>query len=674
MNKFLSLIAALLIAIDSTAQSYDYLSAKKMLVTGPFRPGSDTAQAPFWIGEIRQLVQGDSAQLFVGVSKTAPKKWYKVSSSLYTTRSAISLTTSGTSGAATYNDATGVFNIPNYATGGGGGVTAALPYEYSATALTDTAKVWIKTPTRAAVYDVYRYFAGQWRPFGWIDSVHGVFSQKRPLTVVISGQSNAAGGVTGMPEGDTSIMRGIIGYGRMAQNTGGLLSGLDTCIQWVPVQAGRSPLYQVHNNIAFQFAKNAIRTGKADIVRIVTAFQGGTSIDAWIDKVGTINGTQILDTLRSRLTRSGVDTIDVFLWQHGESTALHTLAEGSYWKDLTVLMDSLGSPLTQGYMKHYTRFIAGGVGTTDGRTEYNAASGNEGYLRRLNEDARQLTAFYYSWRATSHDGTHFDGPGIDTMGLRAFNTYLSMPRNMNDDAPKAKFQTWDPTVPISYQSGNAQLNLGTTSSIGWYSGTSQVFRITSGTPSVGAQIGNTPNLSTPASSNMKTHNMYGHAMGQGSWRMYPLSGENYFIENYNISSKILHSQKTNGDWIHAEKTISNGDTAQTIDAVNDTLLTAMTYLPSSCAGTIEYELVASNSTFTATSFAKQYIKFRRNGGAFTLIGTAQDIKAADTDAALSGITWSWALGPITGTPVLAVSGIAANTIKWKINYRIIYND
>ena len=38
-------------------------------------------------------------------------------------RSAISLTTTGTSGAATYNSSTGALNIPNYATGGGGGVT-----------------------------------------------------------------------------------------------------------------------------------------------------------------------------------------------------------------------------------------------------------------------------------------------------------------------------------------------------------------------------------------------------------------------------------------------------------------------------------------------------------------------------------------------------------------------
>ncbi len=77
MNKYFSIAVALLISFSSMAQ-YDYLSAKKMLVTGPFRPGSDTAQAPFWVGEIRQLVQGDSAQIFVGISKTAPKKWYKI--------------------------------------------------------------------------------------------------------------------------------------------------------------------------------------------------------------------------------------------------------------------------------------------------------------------------------------------------------------------------------------------------------------------------------------------------------------------------------------------------------------------------------------------------------------------------------------------------------------------
>lgn len=39
-------------------------------------------------------------------------------------RLAISLTTTGTSGAATYNNVTGVLNIPQYTGGGGGGVSA----------------------------------------------------------------------------------------------------------------------------------------------------------------------------------------------------------------------------------------------------------------------------------------------------------------------------------------------------------------------------------------------------------------------------------------------------------------------------------------------------------------------------------------------------------------------
>lgn len=41
-------------------------------------------------------------------------------------RGAISLTTTGTSGAATYNSSTGVLNVPNYATGGGGGETEVV--------------------------------------------------------------------------------------------------------------------------------------------------------------------------------------------------------------------------------------------------------------------------------------------------------------------------------------------------------------------------------------------------------------------------------------------------------------------------------------------------------------------------------------------------------------------
>lgn len=66
-----------------------------------------------------------------------------VTSSTYTdtnARAAISLTTTGTSGAATYNSSTGVLNIPQYSAGGGitsGTVTGQLPY-WNGTAWTPT--------------------------------------------------------------------------------------------------------------------------------------------------------------------------------------------------------------------------------------------------------------------------------------------------------------------------------------------------------------------------------------------------------------------------------------------------------------------------------------------------------------------------------------------------------
>jgi len=71
----------------------------------------------------------------IGITGTYPNITFSGTVTQYTdalARAAISLTTTGTSGAATYNSSTGVFNIPQYS--GGGGVTTVGAFQSGSTA------------------------------------------------------------------------------------------------------------------------------------------------------------------------------------------------------------------------------------------------------------------------------------------------------------------------------------------------------------------------------------------------------------------------------------------------------------------------------------------------------------------------------------------------------------
>jgi hypothetical protein len=81
-------------------------------------------------------------------------------------RAAISLTTTGTSGAATYNSSTGVFNIPQYS-GGGGGVTGSgaspqVAYWSGASTLTGSSNFAWNNTSKALYFDGVTPSAWNW--------------------------------------------------------------------------------------------------------------------------------------------------------------------------------------------------------------------------------------------------------------------------------------------------------------------------------------------------------------------------------------------------------------------------------------------------------------------------------------------------------------------------------
>jgi hypothetical protein len=318
--------------------------------------------------------------------------------------------------------------VPMPAGGAGGGVS----YVYSSTAPTgtDTAKFWIKTPDKAGVYDVYTFVSrlqNPWQRFGWL-SMDGIFSTKRPFTIAICGQSNAAGIGNG---GDTSFLPGIIAFG----SPSGDGTSTDYQYEWHQARINQSPFYGSHNNIGFQVAKQIVKSGKADIVRIITTYEGGTSLDSWINN-GSINGTVLLDTLRKRITRSGLDTLDIFCWHQGESGGVIGFTVGGYVVDQRILYDSLCSPLTHAFKRNYTKYIAGGLGSfTDSTTIVNVGS-PEGGQRTLNFDGNLNTAWVPSWGLGLQDGViHFSGTATDSLGYRYFTEAMRLPHTPREETP-----------------------------------------------------------------------------------------------------------------------------------------------------------------------------------------------------------------------------------------------
>lgn len=94
---------------------------------------STSYEAPLSAGTILQYYRGDKS--WQTLNTTAVVESTNLYFTIARARTSISLTTSGTSGAATYNSTTGVINIPNYATGGItlASLSATAPLSYNNT-------------------------------------------------------------------------------------------------------------------------------------------------------------------------------------------------------------------------------------------------------------------------------------------------------------------------------------------------------------------------------------------------------------------------------------------------------------------------------------------------------------------------------------------------------------
>lgn len=59
----------------SVSSQVDYQSANKLLAGRNFRPPLDTTIAPLWLGELRSIVVGDTARIYIAKSLTGSHKW-----------------------------------------------------------------------------------------------------------------------------------------------------------------------------------------------------------------------------------------------------------------------------------------------------------------------------------------------------------------------------------------------------------------------------------------------------------------------------------------------------------------------------------------------------------------------------------------------------------------------
>lgn len=307
--------------------------------------------------------------------------------------------------------------------GVGGSSGSGWKITIASTSPSDTTVIWAKSPLKAGVYDCYVRVLGKWIKKAWL-SQDGVFSWKKPINMVIAGQSNA-GGV--MPGGDTTKLNGIIAY-----QSGYLDDGTNDGNYWTTARSGYYPFCcgpsRSYNNIGYQIAKQIVKNGDADIVRIFTSYRGGTGAGAWIQS-GTDSAIKATDSLRNDIIRSGFvgDTIHLWAWHQGENGGPSSAANGGYITDLELIYDTLEAKIP-GYIKNYTKFVAG---TLQNNIITQPAIGTtpEGAIRRMNFDGNPNTGSASAAGLRKPDGTHFSGPAMDTLGYRYYAVFKNLPSN-----------------------------------------------------------------------------------------------------------------------------------------------------------------------------------------------------------------------------------------------------
>lgn len=352
-------------------------------------------------------------------------------------------------------------------------------FAFSTTAPSDTNYIWAKTNSAPWKLDsVFSYEFGSWHLRGFYDRIGGLFSEKPPLFVVATGQSNMLGIDGG---GDTTTDRRVLAWDTTAH-------------VWKVAKLGVNPFNSTGaNSLAFAFAREVARRENR-MVRLVVMAKASQPIENWFGSgTGSIAYNTNLNVLQSGMTRA-----DAILWHQGESN--YDGAGGVCNAD-DCYTDSLYAIIRQfrGYSwaDEQTLFIAGGLFDGVGATQQDRNTA----LRGLNSDTISTTGFAYATGLDdSGDAVHFSGPALVTLGAeRYYNVWRSLPGLYNHTAGSGgggltlptgthdgQILTWNGSAWEEY-SGSAHGNgLYWDSTNGWqeYGLTaSNLFFASSGTPS-----------------------------------------------------------------------------------------------------------------------------------------------------------------------------------------------
>jgi hypothetical protein len=253
---------------------------------------------------------------------------------------------------------------------------------------------WVDTSGTQPFKEVKKYVNGGWRVTGYYNSITDSYTDNTPLTIVISGQSNATGTTSGNP-GDNSATDSRV----LAWNGSG----------WVLATLGNAPFnVDGSNNIGFQFAKKLAEESNRH-VQIIFNGNSGDAIIQWI------TGSNFTD-LKTEITNADVSKIDVFLWHQGESDYLQTTSY--YESGFSTLKDSLR---LQSWFPSTTPIIVGGL--LEGGTNFF----QDAYLETTAYDNDPYVNYASSDDLSGYDNYHFTGTALDTLAQRYYGAYKETP-------------------------------------------------------------------------------------------------------------------------------------------------------------------------------------------------------------------------------------------------------
>jgi hypothetical protein len=286
----------------------------------------------------------------------------------------LTLTTNGTSGAATLN--AGTLNIPQYSGGSGTSITAGI----NASIQNNILNVTTPLPTSDTIY------------------------------ILMSGQSNAGFSASDSNVGDT-IFNANVKIWDWTQN------------KWVVAIVGKSPFtsggHLASGNSGWYFAKKINEvTGKK--VKIVLHYHAATAISSWHN--GTVKGVD-LDSLIFKASHSGVQKFNLFIWEQGESD---TYTNYTYIQSY----DSIKATLRrQSWFPATTPIVVVGMP----QLKYGAQKGSQGadkYLKGVdgNNDQWDIYADTDSCLIVPTNNLHFNNIGLKKLGSeKIYNAYNKLP-------------------------------------------------------------------------------------------------------------------------------------------------------------------------------------------------------------------------------------------------------